>query len=263
MLIATRCLSRAGRRGTSSVGWRRSGLTMFGQMTAGSWIYIGTQGILQGTYETFAAAGDSTSAPDLTGRNDSDGGPRRMGGAQPLAAKLAGAAILCVEVDRSRIRAARDPLPRRVDGVARRALGARPPGRAKAAAVGRAARQRGRSCSRAGEAGALRPVTDQTAAHDPLNGYVPAGVASTSRGAARATPPGISRSPRSIAAHVEALVALQDARAATCSTTATTCAARHSRRASRARSSTRASSRLTSGRSSARDRTIPLGRALG
>src|SRR2546422_6054698 len=81
-----------------------AGLTMFGQMTAGSWIYIGTQGILQGTYQTFAAAGEAHfGSPDLSGRTVLTAGLGGMGGAQPLAASLAGASSLCVEVDPSRI----------------------------------------------------------------------------------------------------------------------------------------------------------------
>src|SRR5437588_5567880 len=80
------------------------GLTMFGQMTAGSWIYIGTQGILQGTYQTFAAAGEQHfGAEGLAGRTILTAGLGGMGGAQPLAGTLAGAAILCVEVDPARI----------------------------------------------------------------------------------------------------------------------------------------------------------------
>src|SRR5881396_2158350 len=80
------------------------GLTMFGQMTAGSWIYIGTQGILQGTYQTFAAAGERHfGTPDLRGRTILTAGLGGMGGAQPLAGTMAGAAILCVEVDADRI----------------------------------------------------------------------------------------------------------------------------------------------------------------
>ena len=80
------------------------GLTMFGQMTAGSWIYIGTQGILQGTYQTFAAAGEvHFGSTDLSGRTILTAGLGGMGGAQPLAATMAGAAILCIEVDPSRI----------------------------------------------------------------------------------------------------------------------------------------------------------------
>ena len=80
------------------------GLTMFGQMTAGSWIYIGTQGILQGTYETFAAAGRKHFGGSLAGRFVLTGGMGGMGGAQPLAGTMAGAAILTVEVDPARIR---------------------------------------------------------------------------------------------------------------------------------------------------------------
>src|SRR5207247_3578994 len=80
------------------------GLTMFGQMTAGSWIYIGTQGILQGTYQTFAAAGEMHfGSPNLAGRTILTAGLGGMGGAQPLAGTMAGAAILCIEVDSSRI----------------------------------------------------------------------------------------------------------------------------------------------------------------
>jgi urocanate hydratase len=80
------------------------GLTMFGQMTAGSWIYIGTQGILQGTYQTFAAAGETHyGKADLTGRTVLTAGLGGMGGAQPLAATMAGAAILCIEVDQRSI----------------------------------------------------------------------------------------------------------------------------------------------------------------
>src|SRR5437667_1053951 len=80
------------------------GLTMFGQMTAGSWIYIGTQGILQGTFQTFAAAGEKHfGSPDLRGRTVLTAGLGGMGGAQPLAATMAGAAILCIEVDPTRI----------------------------------------------------------------------------------------------------------------------------------------------------------------
>src|SRR5205807_3605639 len=80
------------------------GLTMFGQMTAGSWIYIGSQGILQGTYQTFCAAGEvHFGSPDLSGRTILTAGLGGMGGAQPLAGAMAGAAILCVEGDPSRL----------------------------------------------------------------------------------------------------------------------------------------------------------------
>src|SRR5213594_5143130 len=80
------------------------GLTMFGQMTAGSWIYIGTQGILQGTYQTFAAAGEKHfGSPDLSGKTILTAGLGGMGGAQPLAGTMAGAAILCIEGDPARL----------------------------------------------------------------------------------------------------------------------------------------------------------------
>ena len=97
------------------------GLTMFGQMTAGSWIYIGTQGILQGTYQTFAAAGEvHFGSADLSGRTILTAGLGGMGGAQPLAATMAGAAILCIEVDPSRIAPpARDAVSRRGRRLAR------------------------------------------------------------------------------------------------------------------------------------------------
>ena len=82
----------------------RKGLMMYGQMTAGSWIYIGSQGILQGTYQTFASAGEKHfGSPDLRGRTILTAGLGGMGGAQPLAGTMAGAAILCVEVDPHRI----------------------------------------------------------------------------------------------------------------------------------------------------------------
>ena len=123
------------------------GLTMFGQMTAGSWIYIGTQGILQGTYQTFAAAGVAHfGSPDLSGRTILTAGLGGMGGAQPLAATMAGAAILCIEVDPERIRAAaRDALPGRGGGLAGRRGGARAScGGRGARAVGGGRGERGR-----------------------------------------------------------------------------------------------------------------------
>ncbi len=148
------------------------GLTMFGQMTAGSWIYIGTQGILQGTYQTFAAAGEKHfGSADLRGRTILTAGLGGMGGAQPLAATMAGAAILCIEVDPQRIERrletryldeATDSLD---DALARiRAAAAR-----AAAALGRPARQRGRA--RAGARGARRAVRPR---HRPDRGARPA-----------------------------------------------------------------------------------------
>ena len=155
------------------------GLTMFGQMTAGSWIYIGTQGILQGTYQTFAAAGEKHfGSPSLAGRTVLTAGLGGMGGAQPLAATLAGAAILCVEVDQSRI-------DRRLET---RYLDEATDSLEDALARVRAAAQAGRALSVGllGNAADVVPelarrgehfdfVTDQTAAHDPLTGYVPRG----------------------------------------------------------------------------------------
>ena len=131
------------------------GLTMFGQMTAGSWIYIGTQGILQGTYQTFAAAGEQHfGSADLSGRTILTAGLGGMGGAQPLAATMAGAAILCVEVDASRIQRrletryldeVADSLDDALVAHARRC-------RRGTSAVGRPARERGH-----GVPGARRP----------------------------------------------------------------------------------------------------------
>jgi urocanate hydratase len=156
------------------------GLTMFGQMTAGSWIYIGTQGILQGTYQTFAAAGEAHfGSPDLRGRTILTAGLGGMGGAQPLAATMAGAAILCIEVDPSRI-ARRletgylDEVADSLDDALRRvrsAAGERLP--LSVGLLGNAAEVIP-ELARRGEPFDL--VTDQTAAHDPLTGYVPPGL---------------------------------------------------------------------------------------
>jgi urocanate hydratase len=155
-------------------------LTMFGQMTAGSWIYIGTQGILQGTYQTFAAAGETHfGSPDLRGRTILTAGLGGMGGAQPLAATMAGAAILCVEVDPTRIErrlATRylDEASDSLEDAVGRIRAAAAEGRALSVGLqGNAAEVVPKLAAR-GEAFDL--VTDQTAAHDPLNGYVPVGL---------------------------------------------------------------------------------------
>ena len=133
---------------------------MFGQMTAGSWIYIGTQGILQGTYQTFAAAGETHfGSPDLAGRTILTAGLGGMGGAQPLAATMAGAAILCVEVDPTRIERRLetrylDEASRSLDDALARVRARRP----RARAVGRAARERrGRRPGAGAARRALRP----------------------------------------------------------------------------------------------------------
>jgi urocanate hydratase len=190
------------------------GLTMFGQMTAGSWIYIGTQGILQGTYQTFAAAAEvHFGSPDLTGKTILTAGLGGMGGAQPLAASMAGAASLCVEVDPSRIQ--RRLETRYLDEVA----GSLDEGLARvrsAAAEGRAL-----SVGVLGNAADVLPelvargetfdlVTDQTAAHDPLTGYIPAEVPFEEAAALRARDPEqyLRLARASIVAHVRAMVEL-------------------------------------------------------
>jgi urocanate hydratase len=188
------------------------GLTMFGQMTAGSWIYIGTQGILQGTYQTFAAAGERHfGSPDLAGRTILTAGLGGMGGAQPLAATMAGAAILCIEVDRSRIE--RRLATRYLDAATESLDDAL--GRIRAAAEER----RALSVGLLGNAAEVVPelarrgehfdlVTDQTAAHDPLNGYVPAGLSVEDAAALRSSDPDeyLRRARESIVRHVEALL---------------------------------------------------------
>ena len=188
------------------------GLTMFGQMTAGSWIYIGTQGILQGTYQTFAAAAEKHFAsPDLRGRTILTAGLGGMGGAQPLAATLAGAAILCVEVDPTRIR--RRLETRFLDEEAVDLDDAL--ARVRAAA----AERRPLSVGLLGNAAIVFPelarrgehfdlVTDQTAAHDPLVGYVPAEVPIEEAAQLRRLDPGryLELSRRSIVEHVQAML---------------------------------------------------------
>ena len=158
------------------------GLTMYGQMTAGSWIYIGTQGILQGTYETFAAAARSDLAAadgSLKGRLVVTAGLGGMGGAQPLAVTMSGGAALVAEVDPSRIakRLATRYLDERIDGLDAaidRALEAR--GRGEAISIGVLANAVD-LLTRLVQRGVVPDVlTDQTSAHDELNGYVPHGV---------------------------------------------------------------------------------------
>jgi urocanate hydratase len=157
----------------------RKGLMMYGQMTAGSWIYIGTQGILQGTYETFAALAERHFGPSLAGRIVVTAGLGGMGGAQPLAVTMNGGVMICVEVDPRRI--ARRLETGYLDAECRDLDQAVAMAR-EAAAVGRAL-----SIGLAGNAADLLPamlergfvpdvVTDQTSAHDELGGYVPAGL---------------------------------------------------------------------------------------
>ena len=189
------------------------GLTMFGQMTAGSWIYIGTQGILQGTYQTFAAAGEAHfGSPDLSGRTILTAGLGGMGGAQPLAGTMAGAAILCVEVDPVRIRRRLetrylDEASESLDEALRSVREAAAEGRALSVGLLGNAAEVVSELAQRGERFDL--VTDQTAAHDPLNGYVPAGLSVDEAAALRARDPGeyLRRARESIARHVEALLA--------------------------------------------------------
>jgi urocanate hydratase len=188
------------------------GLTMYGQMTAGSWIYIGTQGILQGTYQTFAAAGERHfGSSDLAGRTILTAGLGGMGGAQPLAATMAGAAILCIEVDPGRIQ-------RRLDtGYLDEAASSLD---VALAGVRSAARERRPlSIGLLGNAAEVVPelarrgehfdlVTDQTAAHDPLTGYIPTGLSVEEAAKLREDDPEgyLVRARESIARHVEAML---------------------------------------------------------
>jgi len=188
------------------------GLTMFGQMTAGSWIYIGTQGILQGTYQTFAAAGEKHfGSSDLAGRTILTAGLGGMGGAQPLAATMTGAAILCVEVDPSRIERrletryldeSTDSLDDALSRVSRAAQEGRP------LSVGLLANAADIVPELAARGEHFDLITDQTAAHDPLNGYVPQGLDVEQAAELRALDPDeyLRRASSSIAVHVRGLL---------------------------------------------------------
>jgi urocanate hydratase len=195
----------------------RRGLTMYGQMTAGSWIYIGTQGILQGTYETFAQAGRTHfGTDDLAGRMVLSAGLGGMGGAQPLAATLLGAAFLGVEIDPARIERRLaggylDAAAVDLDDALRRVDDARRERRPLSVGlVGNAATVYA-ELARRGAAPDL--VTDQTSAHDPLHGYVPADVPLADAPALRRRDPEgyVRRAKASMAAHVEAMLAMRRA----------------------------------------------------
>jgi urocanate hydratase len=188
------------------------GLTMFGQMTAGSWIYIGTQGILQGTYQTFVTAGEKHfGSPDLSGRTILTAGLGGMGGAQPLAATLAGAAILCLEVDPARIRRRLetrylDQATESIDDALERVRAAAREGRALSVGLLGNAAEIVPELARRHEHFDL--VTDQTAAHDPLNGYIPAGLTVDQAAELRRSDPTgyVVRARASIGRHVEGLL---------------------------------------------------------
>ena len=198
----------------------KKGLIMYGQMTAGSWIYIGSQGIVQGTYETFGAVARQHFGGSLAGRFVLSAGLGGMGGAQPLAATLNGAAFLGIEVDESRIdkRIATGYCDRKSSDAAealgwiREAVAARRP----------------LSVGLVGNAAELLPafardgvvpdvLTDQTSAHDTLNGYLPAGLSLAAGAELRRRDPEayIARATQSIAVHVRAMLALQEMGAVT------------------------------------------------
>ncbi|MGV3525286.1 MAG: urocanate hydratase [Candidatus Sericytochromatia bacterium] len=190
------------------------GLMMYGQMTAGSWIYIGTQGILQGTYETFRAVADKHFHGTLEGRICVTAGLGGMGGAQPLAIKMNGGVALCIEADRTRIQRRietryLDQFFEDLDTALDHAQECRRNGWA-------------RSIGLLGNAGEVLMelidrgfvpdvVTDQTSAHDPLNGYIPAGYSHADAAHLRKADPDhyLNVAQHSIARHVEAMVTLQ------------------------------------------------------
>jgi urocanate hydratase len=192
----------------------RLGLIMYGQMTAGSWIYIGTQGILQGTYETFGAVARKHFSGSLAGRLVVSGGLGGMGGAQPLAATMNGAAFLGIEVDPARIE-------RRLEtGYLDRASHSLE----EAWAIVDAARRRGEAISVGllGNCAEILPemerrgwvpdvLTDQTSAHDALNGYIPAGLSVAEAAALRVRDPEeyVRRAMESMAIHVKAMLGLK------------------------------------------------------
>src|SRR5271157_689996 len=198
----------------------RAGLMMFGQMTAGSWIYNGTQGILQGTYETFAAAGQKHFHGDLAGKLVVTGGMGGMGGAQPLAATLNGGAFLGIEVDPERIkRRIRtgycDICVNSLDEAVRILKNAvRQKQAVSVGLVGNCADVIPELARRG-----LVPdlLTDQTSAHDPLNGYVPSGLSLEEAAELRLKNPEdyLKRSYESIARHVTGMLELQKLGAAT------------------------------------------------
>jgi urocanate hydratase len=191
------------------------GLTMYGQMTAGSWIYIGTQGILQGTYETFAAVAAKRFGGTLKGTLTVTGGAGGMGGAQPLAVTLNGGVCLVVDADASRLhrRVAHrylDEVAAGVDDAVRRCLAAKRDGRALSVGLaGNCADVLPELLARGLEADV---VTDQTSAHDPLS-YLPSGVdlADWHDYAAAKPEEFTERARASMARHVEAMVGFLDA----------------------------------------------------
>jgi urocanate hydratase len=191
------------------------GLTMYGQMTAGSWIYIGTQGILQGTYETFAAVAAKKYGGDLAGTLTLTGGCGGMGGAQPLAVTMNGGVCLIVDVDRTRLQRRVDTryldvVADSLDEAVATALAAKSERRALSVGVVGNAAEIFPELLRRG--GAIDIVTDQTSAHDPLS-YLPVGVELDDMAEYARTKPEefTDRSRTSMAEQVEAMVGFQDA----------------------------------------------------
>jgi urocanate hydratase len=194
----------------------RRGLTMYGQMTAGSWIYIGTQGILQGTYETLAECASQRFDGSLRGRVVLTAGLGGMGGAQPLAVTMNGGVALAVEVDPARIERRLktrylDRSTEDLEEAVRWVEEARDAGEAVSVGLlGNAAETHPELLRRG-----FRPdvVTDQTSAHDPLEGYVPAGLTLEEAAALRARDPGayVQRARASMADHSRAMVGFLDA----------------------------------------------------
>jgi urocanate hydratase len=190
------------------------GLMMYGQMTAGSWIYIGSQGIVQGTYETFASMARKHFGGSLRGKVLLSGGLGGMGGAQPLAATMLGAAFIGVEVDPERIqRRLRTRYCERISYDLDEAL---------ALVEGAARKGEAISVGLVGNCALVLPelarrgftpdaLTDQTSAHDPLNGYIPAGVSLEEAARLRKENPDeyLRRSMDSIATHVRAMLEMQ------------------------------------------------------
>src|SRR4051812_5656209 len=192
----------------------RDGLMMYGQMTAGSWIYIGSQGIVQGTFETFSAAGEKHFGGDLAGKLIVSGGMGGMGGAQPLAATMAGACFLGIDVDAERIKKRLktgycDFMVNTLDEALR--ILKNSIRKKEAVSVGLIG-----NCAdvipELAERGVLPDIlTDQTSAHDPLNGYVPNGMTLAQALELRAKDPQAyeERSLDAMARHVEGMLRLQ------------------------------------------------------
>lgn len=198
----------------------RKGLMMFGQMTAGSWIYIGTQGIIQGTYETFVEAGRQHFGGDLKGRVIYTAGLGGMGGAQPLAGVFAGAVVLAVEIDETRIQKRLetkyiDEVATDLDDALKRVRHYQSTGEAKSIALlGNGATVIHQLLDK----GFIPDmVTDQTSAHDPLVGYIPEGytVQTAAEFRHRDQKAYLAAAYKSMAKHVEGMLAMQKSGAVT------------------------------------------------